>query len=245
MSLCAPLSANTSPADLIDMVEKAAVDLDGAGAAEILAWAVAEFSPDLAVACSMQDGVVVDLAIVADPGIEVAFLDTGFHFPETLETARLLRERYDLNLRTIRAAVDAASWFAQGTEACCDARKVAPLEDYLAGKRAWITGLRRDESASRTTARAVEWDARRQVVKVNPIVAWTDEEVERYIAVHDIIVNPLRARGYASIGCAPCTVPGTGREGRWKGSEQLECGLHAPLEPSRRRLAVDVDLRSA
>lgn len=213
-----PLSLETIPPPL--------PDLDTAPAEEILSWAIDTFFPDVAVACSMQDGVVVDLAVRIEPRIEVFFLNTGFHFPETLETARQLRRRYRLNLVELRPEPDAAVYGRDGYEACCAARKVAPMERYLEGKRAWVTGIRRAESPPRAKARAVEWDAQRGLVKVNPIVAWTDEDVHRYIADHDVLVNPLRLSGYDSIGCAPCTRPGWGREGRWANTDKVECGLH-------------------
>ncbi len=98
---------------------------------------------------------------------------------------------------------------------------------YLETKAAWVSGLRRSDSPTRAGARAVEWDARHGLVKVNPIVAWSDDDVARYAAARDLIVNPLVERGYDSIGCAPCTRPGRGREGRWAGTDKTECGLHA------------------
>ncbi|MDQ1515569.1 MAG: phosphoadenosine phosphosulfate reductase [Actinomycetota bacterium] len=201
-------------------------DLDGAPAAEILGWALAEFSPRLAVACSMQDAVVVDLAVRLDPTVEVFFLDTGFHFAETYRTAARLERRYALNLVRLVPDAGPAVYDRDGAEACCAARKLAPMARYLAGKQAWVTGLRRAESSTRGGARAVEWDARHGLVKVNPIVAWSDDDVARHIAAHDLIVNPLLGRGYDSIGCAPCTLPGRGREGRWAGTSRTECGLH-------------------
>jgi phosphoadenosine phosphosulfate reductase len=204
----------------------AAHRLADAPADEVLAWAVATFGSELSVACSMQDGVLVDLAVRADPNVEVVFLDTGFHFADTLETALRMRARYNLNLAALRPDQGAASYRGDGTEACCEARKVAPLERHLAGRAAWVTGLRRAESPSRAGAATLEWDAGRGLVKINPIVAWSNDDVTRYVAEHDIIVNPLRARGFDSIGCAPCTLPGAGRSGRWAGSDRLECGLH-------------------
>ncbi len=204
-------------------------DLDGWSATAILAWALAEFSPRMTVACSMQDAVVVDLAVRLDPAVEVFFLDTGFHFAETYATAARLRRRYGLNLVQLRPEPGAPVSAAGGCDACCAARKVTPMTRYLEGKAAWVTGLRRSDGPTRVRARAVEWDARHGLVKVNPIVEWTDAEVAAYIAEHDVIVNPLLGRGYDSIGCEPCTVPGRGREGRWAGSGKTECGLHAPL----------------
>jgi phosphoadenosine phosphosulfate reductase len=219
-----------APADPRALAAAAAQKLNGAPAQEVVAWAVETFFPDIAVACSMQDGVVVDLAVRVEPRVEVCFLDTGFHFPETLATSRRLQERYRLNLVELKPPDKAAVFALDGNEACCMARKVLPLERYLAGKRAWITGLRRAQSPSRAQAQAVEWDAGRRLVKVNPLVDWTDDDVMRYVEEHDIVVNPLRRQGYDSIGCAPCTLPGTGREGRWAGTDKLECGLH-PQEP--------------
>jgi len=151
--------------------------------------------------------VLVDLAARADPDVEVVFLDTGFHFGETLTTARRMKARYDLNLVTLRPGGGAETYDVDGTEACCAARKVAPLDRHLAGRAAWVTGLRRAESSTRAGAGTVEWDAGRRMVKINPIVAWSDDDVARYIAAHDIIVNPLRDKGFDSIGCAPCTLP--------------------------------------
>jgi phosphoadenosine phosphosulfate reductase len=200
--------------------------LADAPASKLLAWAVGTFGSDLSVACSMQDAVLVDLAVRADPDIEVVFLDTGFHFADTLETARRVEARYRLNLVTLHPDDDAAVYRSDGAPACCEARKVAPLERHLANRAAWVTGLRRVESASRAKASTLEWDATRSVVKVNPIVSWSDDDVDRYIAEHDIIVNPLRGKGFDSIGCEPCTLPGAGRSGRWAGSGRLECGLH-------------------
>ena len=226
----APVDFGAPLARRPDWLGPIAARLADAPAEEVLAWAVATFGSDLSVACSMQDGVLVDLAVRADPGVEVVFLDTGFHFPETLQTARRMRSRYRLNLVTLQPDPGAARYRADGTGACCADRKVAPLERHLAGRAGWVTGLRRAESSSRADAATVEWDAGRGVVKVNPIVAWTDDDVARYVAEHDIIVNPLRDKGFDSIGCAPCTQPGAGRSGRWAGSDRLECGLHLVAE---------------
>ena len=208
----------------------AAHNLADAPADEILAWAVATFGANLTVASSMQDAVLIDLAVRADPSVEVIFLNTGFHFAETLETARRIQARYGLNLVTLVPDLDAPTYQTRGTEACCDARKVDLLEDHLAERGAWVTGLRRAESPSRAGAATVAWDATRGLVKVNPIVAWTDDDVAAYVEAHDIIVNPLRDKGFDSIGCAPCTLPGAGRSGRWAGSGRLECGLHLVTE---------------
>ncbi|MGH2717582.1 MAG: phosphoadenylyl-sulfate reductase [Actinomycetota bacterium] len=203
-------------------------DLDEASAEYILTWAIERYFPQLAVACSMQDAVVVDLAWRIEPRIEVFFLETGFHFPETLATAERMRSRYQLKLVAVQPVENPAVYSKEGYEACCAARKTQPMERYLSGKRAWVTGLRRAEATTRGQARALEWDGARGLVKVNPIVAWSDEQVQGYIADHDLIVNPLRLQGYDSIGCWPCTRAGKGRDGRWSGLEKTECGLHLP-----------------
>jgi phosphoadenosine phosphosulfate reductase len=222
----APVDFDAPPARRPAWFRATAARLADAPAEVVLAWATRTFGPALTVACSMQDAVLVDLAVRADPRVEVVFIDTGFHFDETLATARRVQARYDLNLVTLLPRVDAGTHDADGTAACCAARKVAPLERHLATRAAWATGLRRAESPSRAAAAPLEWDAARRMVKLNPLVAWSDEDVARYVAEHDVIVNPLRHNGFDSIGCAPCTVPGAGRAGRWAGSGRLECGLH-------------------
>jgi phosphoadenosine phosphosulfate reductase len=226
----APVDFGAPPAPRPAWFATAARQFADAPAGEVLAWAVATFGTDLTVATSMQDGVLVDLAVRADPGVEVAFLDTGFHFAETLETARRIQARYGLNLVTLRPDDGAPTYRTRGTEACCDARKVIPLDRHLAKRAAWVTGLRRAESPSRAGASTLEWDAPRGIVKINPIVTWTDDDVAAYMVAHDIVVNPLRDKGFDSIGCAPCTLPGAGRSGRWAGSDRLECGLHLVSE---------------
>jgi phosphoadenosine phosphosulfate reductase len=204
-------------------------DFDGAPAEEILAWTFKEFFPDVVLASSMQDAVLVDLAWKIEPRIKVFFLETGFHFYETLEIANRIKKHYDLDLVMLEPIRDARIWSEEGYTACCEDRKVIPMNNFLKGRRAWITGLRRTESATRANAKALEWDPAREIVKVNPIVGWSDEQVEQYIEDNDIIVNPLRAEGYDSIGCVPCTIPGSGREGRWSGIIKVECGIHQPL----------------
>jgi phosphoadenosine phosphosulfate reductase len=226
----APVDFGAPPAPRPAWFAAAARLLADAPAGKVLGWAVATFGTDLTVASSMQDGVLVDLAVRADPDVEVVFLDTGFHFAETLETARRIQARYGLNLVTLRPDDDAPTFRTRGTDACCDARKVDPLERHLAKRAAWVTGLRRAESPSRAGSSTLEWDAARGIVKINPIVTWTDEDVAAYVAAHDIVVNPLRDKGFDSIGCAPCTLPGAGRSGRWAGSDRLECGLHLVTE---------------
>ena len=222
----APVDFGAPPAPRPAWFAAAARRFADAPAGDVLAWAVAMFGSGLSVASSMQDAVLVDLAVRAEPTVEVVFLDTGFHVAETLETARRIQARYQLNLVTLRPGADPRTYRTNGTEACCEARKVEPLERHLAGRAAWVTGLRRAESPSRTGAATLEWESARSLLKINPIVAWSDDDVAEYILARDIIVNPLRDKGFDSIGCAPCTLPGAGRSGRWAGSDRLECGLH-------------------
>lgn len=196
---------------------------------EIIEWAVHSFGPYQALAASMADAILIDLAVKVDPAIEVVFIDTGYHFPETLETLELVRRRYGLNLRIMTVAPhDEALWKAD-PENCCSAVKVGQLDRALAGKAAWMSGLRRDEADSRANAPIVARDLR-GLIKVNPIANWTDEDCATYRLIHDIPYNPLLDQGYASIGCWPCTSKVAegedARAGRWRGKTKTECGLH-------------------
>jgi phosphoadenosine phosphosulfate reductase len=198
-------------------------------ASKIIQWAVDSFAPHLALSASMNDAVLIDLATKVDPAIEVVFIDTGYHFPETLETVEAVRRRYGLNLRMMTVPHHDEELWRVDPENCCSAVKVGQLDRALAGKAAWMSGLRRDEAATRGQAPIVARDLR-GLVKVNPIATWSDLDVEGYIADHDVIVNPLKAQGYLSIGCQPCTQlptdPDDPRSGRWAGLAKTECGLH-------------------
>lgn len=196
-------------------------------AAEAVAWAVEQFGSDLTLLCSGQDAVLIDVALKVEPTIEVVFIDTGFHFNETIETMLRIAERYHPRLRVIGPWRQLADVGRPGF--CCSDHKVEQLDRALAGKRAWLSGIRRADGASRSQMNQVEID-RRGLVKVNPLVAWTDDEVARYEVANDIVINPLRDQGYPSIGCRPCTSPTDdsldARAGRWAGSDKTECGLH-------------------
>jgi len=198
-------------------------------ASKIIQWAVDSFAPHLSLSASMNDAVLIDLATKVHPAIEVVFIDTGYHFPETLDTLETVRRRYGLNLRMMSVPHFAEEHWKVDPENCCSAIKVGQLDRALAGKAAWMSGLRRVEAASRTATPVVARDLR-GLVKVNPIVTWSDEDVAGYIADHDVPVNPLLDRGYTSIGCMPCTQPATDpddpRSGRWAGRSKTECGLH-------------------
>ena len=198
-------------------------------ATEIVAWAVEQFHPALSLTSSMTDAVLIDLAVRVEPSIEVVFIDTGYHFAETIETMERVRRHYGLNLRVMTVAPHDEELWKVDPENCCSAVKVGQLDRALADKAAWMSGLRRTESPTRAAAPIVAHDVR-GLVKVNPLASWADDDVARYIADHDVPVNPLLGRGYHSIGCAPCTTPAQDgrdlRSGRWLGSEKTECGLH-------------------
>lgn len=205
------------------------VRLEELGAKETIRWTADRFGADCALACSFQDPVILDLLSKVAPRMEVIFLDTGFHFPETIEYVARLQRRYDLNLRVVRPGPDADPWPC-GSSECCQRRKVAPLLGALCGRAAWLTGLKRCDAPTRAKAPVVSWDSRRKLVKVNPMAAWTEVDVSAYMAQHDLPPHPLTAQGYLSIGCAPTTSPvapgADHRSGRWSGSDKTECGLH-------------------
>jgi len=201
---------------------------EGRPASSVIRWAVELFHPRLCLTASMNDAVLIDLAVKVEPTIEVVFIDTGHHFPQTLETLEVVRSRYGLNLTVVRPdAEDGAA--PLGPDGCCSVSKLALLEQGLAGHLAWMSGLRRAEAPTRAQAPIVGVDLR-GMVKVNPIATWTDEDVAGYIADNDIPVNPLLFQGYPSVGCQPCTHPVSDgahpRSGRWAGSDRTECGLH-------------------
>jgi phosphoadenosine phosphosulfate reductase len=215
-----------------------AADLEGAPAPDVVRWALEEFDDGIVVASSMQTAVLEDLVSRVRPGVPVVFLDTGYHFAETLGTRDAVGVAYPVRLidvtpRRSVAEQDAAEGprlFERNPDRCCALRKVEPLERALSGYRAWITGLRRADSPSRASTPLVEWDAKRSMVKVNPIAAWSDDELQRYVETNGVIANPLLQLGYPSIGCEPCTrpvAPGEdARAGRWSGRGKTECGLH-------------------
>ena len=206
-----------------------AASFEDATAADIVAWAVETFGDGLSLAASMADAVLIDVATRVHPGIEVVFLDTQYHFPETLATAERVRTRYKLQLRVLTPDREPDDLWRTDTDACCDARKVQPMARHLAQRSAWMSGLRRAESDARRDAPIVERD-RRGLVKINPLATWSDADVDAYIAEHDVPLNPLLFDGYPSIGCWPCTqrvAEGEDpRSGRWAGSSKTECGLH-------------------
>jgi phosphoadenosine phosphosulfate reductase len=195
----------------------------------IIAWAVEHFHPHLALTASMQDAVLIDLAVAVEPSIEVVFIDTRYHFPETLETLEQVRRHYALNLRVMTVPEPPAPLWQVDPEHCCSAAKVAELDRALQGKLAWMSGLRRAEAPTRAHAPIVARDLR-GLVKINPLATWDDLDIAGYIADHDVPVNPLLYDGYPSIGCQPCTSRveqgDDPRAGRWAGLDKTECGIH-------------------
>jgi phosphoadenosine phosphosulfate reductase len=220
------------------LAESAAERFEDAPALDVLAWAGATFGPRFCVTSSMEDAVVAHLAARAVPGVDVVFLDTGYHFPETIGTRDGVAHTLDITLINTTPRQTVAEQDAEygprlherAPDHCCALRKVEPLERALAGYDAWATGLRRFDSPLRAHTPVIEWDAKRDKVKLNPIAPWSPEEVAEYAAEHGVLSNPLLSDGYASIGCAPCTrrtAPGEdARSGRWSGSAKSECGLH-------------------
>jgi phosphoadenosine phosphosulfate reductase len=220
------------------LAAQAAEDLASAPAQDIIAWAAETFGERLCITSSMTDAVLIHLAAAVKPGINVIFLDTGYHFPETIGTRDAVAATYPINLINVTPSRTVAEQdaelgprlYGRNPDLCCYLRKVVPLERALDPYDAWITGVRREETDARSDTRVVEWDGKRAMVKVNPIVAWSQEQVDDYIADNGVLMNPLVDDGYPSIGCATCTLPvkagADPRSGRWAGTGKTECGLH-------------------
>lgn len=201
-------------------------DLEASPAEDVLAEAVERFHPRLALACSFQkeESVLLHMLLRLRPDARVFTIDTGVLFPETREVWRAVEERYGVRVEVHDALGPSGEpWTA---ERCCSAQKVAALERALGGLDAWVTGLRREQAATRAGAPKLAWDEPHGLWKISPLADWFERDVWAYIAEHDLPYHPLHDRGYASIGCVPCTRPGAGREGRWAGQEKTECGLH-------------------
>jgi phosphoadenosine phosphosulfate reductase len=229
----------TATADYKTLAERASKELADATAEEALRWTVDTFGDDFIVASNMQDAVLVDLATKVKSDVDVLFLETGYHFPETIGTRDAVQTVYpDVRIVNAQAEQSVAEQDAEYGEKlhdrdptlCCNLRKVVPLRKTLANYSAWVTGVRRVDAPTRANTPIVTWDDRNGLVKVNPIAAWTDDEFKGYIREHGILENPLVSIGYLSIGCAPCTArvePGQDpRSGRWAGQSKTECGLH-------------------
>ncbi len=224
--------------ELKQIAERAGRDLETASAQDVLRWAVDTFGDRFVIASSMGDGLLAHLVSSVASGVDVLFLDTGYHFAETIGTRDAVAQVYDVNVRTMLPLLSITQQDEQhGTRlyerdpnACCAIRKVEPLARGLEPYTAWASGIRRDEATTRRDIGVVEWDDKRAMVKVNPLATWTQGDVDAYVAEHGVLVNPLAYDGYPSIGCAPCTrrvAPGEDpRSGRWAGTAKTECGLH-------------------
>ncbi len=231
-------AARDTARDHRKLAEQAQEELAGATAAEALRWTVDTFGDSFIVASNMQDAVLIDLAVRAKPAVDVLFLETGYHFAETIGTRDAIAVTYPeiriVNAEAEQSVADQEAEFGPLNKTdpnqCCFLRKVVPLRRTLAKYDAWVTGVRRVDAPTRAGTPIVQWDERNGLVKVNPIAPWSDEEFNAYVAAHGILENPLVGEGYLSIGCAPCTAkpaPGADpRSGRWAGQSKTECGLH-------------------
>ena len=220
------------------LAAEAAEALAGAPAEEVVTWAAETFGSRICITSSMTDAVVVHLVSQLKPGIDVLFLDTGYHFAETIGTRDAVSAVYQVNVVNVTPATTVAEQdaelgpklYSRNPDLCCYLRKVVPLQQALGPYDAWFTGVRREESDARSDTKVVSWDAKRKMVKVNPIVEWTQQEVDDYIAENGVLVNPLVYDGYPSIGCRTCTVKvadgADPRSGRWAGTAKTECGIH-------------------
>ena len=238
VSVAEEASSQEEPHRMEQIVARAAEDLADASADDILRWATRTFGERICVTSSMTDAVIIHMASAIAPGIDVVFLDTGYHFAETIGTRDAVAAVYPVNLVNVTPSRTVAEQdaelgprlYGRNPDLCCYLRKVEPLERTLQRYDAWITGVRRDETVERRDAHVVEWDGRREMVKVNPIAGWSQKQVDDYIVDNGILVNPLVYDGYPSIGCATCTLkvaPGENpRSGRWAGTGKTECGIH-------------------
>jgi phosphoadenosine phosphosulfate reductase len=224
--------------ELRELAQVTGPELELAMAEQILEWAVETFGERFCITSSMGDAVLAHLASTVAPGIDVVFLDTGYHFAETIGTRDAVAATLPLTVVNVRPELTVAEQddqygpdlFARDPDLCCALRKVAPLRDSLASYDAWATGLRRAETRDRVIAPVVGWDEDKQRVKVSPLARWTAADVDRYVQENNVLVNPLQLDGYPSIGCWPCTrrvVAGDDpRSGRWAGTGKTECGIH-------------------
>jgi phosphoadenosine phosphosulfate reductase len=229
---------STDVLSLQQRAEQAGRDLESAPALEIVRWAAENLDGPLAVAGSMQDAVLPHLVSQVVPGVDVLFLETGYHFAATLKTREVVARELDVNVvdvlpRQTVAEQDAEygpKLWSRDPGLCCFLRKVAPLAEALEPYAGWVTGVRREEAPTRANTPVIGWDDTHQMVKVNPLATWTAADVEAYQVEHGLPRNPLTLQGYPSIGCEPCTAkvaPGADpRSGRWAGRDKIECGIH-------------------
>lgn len=211
-------------------------DVESLTAEQVVEIVLAALHPDVSLACSFQkeESVLLDMLLEREPSARVFALDTHVLFPETYEVWRQVEQRYGITVEVFegpslgrQAAIHGEALWERNPDLCCAIRKIGPLGAALSGLRGWITGVRREQAPSRATTPKLGWDERHELWKASPLADWTDADVSAYVRERDLPVNPLHEQGYASIGCTHCTLPGTGREGRWAGGDKTECGLHA------------------
>jgi phosphoadenosine phosphosulfate reductase len=217
------------------MTAETAPDLEQATAEEVLRFAVEHFHPRLYVACSFQKeaSVIMDLLVRIEPAVHFFTLDTGLLFQETYETWDRVERHYGIEIDRqagISLAEQANRYgerlWERDPDLCCEERKVIPLRDRLRGADAWVAGLRREQSRTRSSTKKIGWDKRHGLWKINPLAEWSEADVWAYILANDVPYHPLHDQGYQSIGCTHCTRPSAGRHGRWAGTDKIECGLH-------------------
>ncbi len=221
-------------------------ELQGASPTEVLRWATTHVGHTLtfATAFGPEGCVIIDLIAKANLPIDIFTLDTGVLFPETYALWRQLEVKYGLTISAVKTSLsldEQATQFGpalweRDPDKCCDLRKVRPLRDALAGRAGWIAAIRRDQTPDRANAQIVEHDDKFGLLKINPLVAWTHDDVWAHLYANDVPTNALHDQGYPSIGCAPCTSPvkigENARAGRWRGSQKNECGLHVKEDRS-------------
>lgn len=206
----------------------------------ILEWADEEFGSDIALATGFGAEGCLLVSILADSDVRtrVFYLDTDLLFPETYALRDRLEARYGVHFERRRTSLSLDDqtlihgerlWERRPNE-CCRLRKVEPLREMLSGLRAWITGVRRDQSPTRAATRIIERDAQFGLIKINPLARWSSQDIWKYILKHDVPYNSLHDQGYPSLGCVPCTTPvqigEDARTGRWRGTNKTECGIH-------------------
>lgn len=244
VALAPRLQAKRPAEELRALAERGNAELGSLTGAEaspaaVVAWVARNFSmASAAVACSMADAALPHLVAEQLPGVDVLFLDTGYHFAETRHTRDEVGRAFDVRIVDVlpeqtvpeQDAEFGAKLHDRDPALCCERRKVAPLKDALSGYEVWFTGVRREEAPTRANTPLIAWDERNGLVKVNPVAAWTFDDLLDYAGAHQVPVNLLVSNGYPSIGCEPCTKPVAAgedpRSGRWAGLSKTECGLH-------------------